>query len=361
MGVISLVYSVISFLLELWVFILFTGQVFFEILYKFLFPPELKSLDDEVILITGAASGIGRQVALQIAAKARVKLVLWDVDKNGNLDLAGDLKRIGVEAFPYHVDLTQRSQIIEAATKVRQDVGDVSMIINNAAVTYPQPFLESSRKPRNLELIFKTNVFAHQYIIGEFLPKMLENRKGHIVTVASVGSFSSTAFLADYVGSKHGVHGMIESLKDELARDPFQPDIKFTTAFPYFTKSNLSGYNNSTLVRRYPFSFPMLETSAVARYIVNGIRQNKEFVYCPGYFRVLAVVASLLPSKIVRAAKRLLTYEVELDRTYFESIATTPLPAPITPLPSPPPAPAKNGTLKHKPLVPPRVPVQPGS
>lgn len=172
------------------------------------------------------------------------------MDKNGNLDLAADLKRIGIDAYPYHVDLTQRSQIIEAAAKVRQEVGDVSMIINNAAVAYPQPFLESCRKPRNIELIFKTNVFAQQYIIGEFLPKMLENKKGHIVTVASVGSFSSTAYLADYVASKHGVQGMIEALKDELSKDPLQPDIKFTTAYPYFTKSDLSGYNNSSVVRR---------------------------------------------------------------------------------------------------------------
>ncbi|ODM93029.1 17-beta-hydroxysteroid dehydrogenase 13, partial [Orchesella cincta] len=361
MGIISLVYSVISFLLELWVFILFIGQVYFEIIYKFLFPPEPKSLDDEIILITGAASGIGRQIALQIAAKARVKLVLWDVDKNGTLDLAGDLKRIGVEAFTYHVDLTQRSQIIEAAAKVRQDVGDVSMIINNAGVAYPQPFLESSRKPRNLELIFKTNVFAHQYIIGEFLSRMLELRKGHIVTVASALSFSSTAYLADYIASKHGIHGMIETLKDELARDPFQPDIKFTTAFPYFTNTTITGYNNATLVRRYPFSFPMLETSAVARYIVDGIRTNKEFVYCPGYLRGFLILSSLLPTKIVRAAKRLFTYELEMDRTYFETIASTPIPAPNDPIPSPPPTPAKNGLAKHKPLVPPRVPVQPGS
>lgn len=51
MGVISLVYSVISFLLELWVFILFTGQVVFDMVYKFLFPPEPKNLDGEIILV----------------------------------------------------------------------------------------------------------------------------------------------------------------------------------------------------------------------------------------------------------------------------------------------------------------------
>lgn len=215
------------------------------------------------------------------------------------------------------MDLTQRSQIIEAAAKVRQEIGHVSMIINNAGVAYPQPFLESCRKPRNVELIFKTNVFAQQYILGEFLPKMLENRKGHVVTVASAGSFSSTAYLADYVASKHAIQGMIEGLKDELAKDPLQPDIKFTTAYPYFTQSNFSGYNNATLLRRqelsrrnmstfriapfsnngfiyfrYPFTFPMLESSTVARYIVDGILRNKEYVYAPGYFRFVAVLAA---------------------------------------------------------------------
>lgn len=188
-----------------------------------------------------------------MAAKSRPKLVLWDTDKNGNVDLADDLRRIGVEAHTYHVDLTQRSQIMEAADKVRQEVGDVTMIVNNAAVAYPQPYLESCRKPRNLELVFKTNVFAQQYVIGEFLPKMLERRKGHIVTVASVASFSSTAYMADYVASKHATQGMIEALKDELAKDPFQPEIHFTTAYPYFTKNNLNSYNNAALVRRYDY------------------------------------------------------------------------------------------------------------
>lgn len=51
MGFISLVYSVISFLVEIWVFILFTGQVYFDIIYKFIFPPEPKNLDGEIILV----------------------------------------------------------------------------------------------------------------------------------------------------------------------------------------------------------------------------------------------------------------------------------------------------------------------
>lgn len=52
---------------------------------------------------------------------------------------------LGIKSYPFHVDFSQKLQISEAAAKVREDVGDVTMIINNASVAYPQPFLESCR------------------------------------------------------------------------------------------------------------------------------------------------------------------------------------------------------------------------
>jgi short-subunit dehydrogenase len=86
---------------------------------------------------------------------------------------------------------------------------------------------------------FEVNLFAHFWIIREFLPAMIKQGRGHIVTTASLSSFLPCRDIAAYAASKHGVHGFIESLKQEIRLMPTQPKINFTTVYPIFVQTRL--------------------------------------------------------------------------------------------------------------------------
>lgn len=113
----------------------------------------------------------------------------------------------------------------------------MTIVINNAAIAPCHTFLNCT--PHLLEHVFKVNVLAQFWILQEFLPKMIEMKKGHVVTVCSFAGLKATPCMVPYNGSKAAVHGYVESLKLELRHHEDKPDIKFTTVFPSAVNTRL--------------------------------------------------------------------------------------------------------------------------
>lgn len=114
----SVVFLCLQLTFDLWVYYLYIVYSLLENFFRFFFPVRRKSLDDDIILVTGSAIGIGRAICLQLAAKTKAKLVLWDVKQEENAQLAEILRQFGTRAWAYHVDLSSRPQIESAAEKV---------------------------------------------------------------------------------------------------------------------------------------------------------------------------------------------------------------------------------------------------
>jgi all-trans-retinol dehydrogenase (NAD+) len=119
---------------------------------------------------------------------------------------------------------------------VKEDIGDVTILINNAGIAPIAEFLRTS--PETFDKTFQVNVLSHFYIIQEFLPRMIENHHGHIATVCSIGGLRPLAGSVPYHGTKYAVHGYIESLKLQLALLNCH-GIKFTTIYPYFVDTDM--------------------------------------------------------------------------------------------------------------------------
>lgn len=103
--------------------------------------PRLKCIDGELCLITGAGGALGRLFALEFA-KEGAHLVLWDCNTAANEQTAKLAREIGVQVHTYTVDLSKRQGIYEAADRVRAEVGEVSMVVNNAGVVAGRRLLE---------------------------------------------------------------------------------------------------------------------------------------------------------------------------------------------------------------------------
>ncbi|EDL20234.1 dehydrogenase/reductase (SDR family) member 8, isoform CRA_a [Mus musculus] len=185
-----------------------------ESLVKLFIPKKKKSVAGEIVLITGAGHGIGRLTAYEFA-KLNTKLVLWDINKNGIEETAAKCRKLGAQAHPFVVDCSQREEIYSAAKKVKEEVGDVSILVNNAGVVYTAD-LFATQDPQ-IEKTFEVNVLAHFWTTKAFLPVMMKNNHGHIVTVASAAGHTVVPFLLAYCSSKFAAVGFHRALTDELA------------------------------------------------------------------------------------------------------------------------------------------------
>ncbi|KAJ5605515.1 hypothetical protein N7510_008296 [Penicillium lagena] len=159
----------------------------------------------EIVLVTGGSSGIGKAIVRHFADKS-IKVVILDQH------LPELPPSIG--ATFYKVDITSSKEIGEAALKIRREVGEPTVLINNAGIGSSSSILEESDE--QTMRVLETNLLAHFKLVREFLPYMIEHNHGHVVTVASMASFASMVKNASYAASKAGVQAFHESLAQEV-------------------------------------------------------------------------------------------------------------------------------------------------
>ncbi|KAL4744888.1 hypothetical protein BDW72DRAFT_199172 [Aspergillus terricola var. indicus] len=110
----------------------------------------------------------------------------------------------------YQCDLASPAPIHETSAAIRSDLGNLSILINNAGVARPSTIIDETDE--FVERIFKVNIISHSILIKEFLPTMLKQQKGHIVSIASVGSYMSGPPLVNYCATKAAVLSLHEGL-----------------------------------------------------------------------------------------------------------------------------------------------------
>jgi len=172
-------------------------------------------LDGSTVLLTGASSGIGRQMALQLAT--RIKAIAIVARRRDKLDeLAAQLKQLN-PALVVHVmpcDLSHLDETARLADDVERTVGDVDVLINNAGVGDFAMYDLADWK-RTHELI-ELNVSSLAFLTHRFVRPMVARGRGGVLNVASVYGFSVTPGFAAYLASKHFVVGFTEALRLDL-------------------------------------------------------------------------------------------------------------------------------------------------
>jgi all-trans-retinol dehydrogenase (NAD+) len=143
----------------------------------------------------------------------------------------------GGSAFSYTVDLTSRQKIYEAARLVKDQIGSVSILINNAGIVSGSSILETPDE--KIIRTFDVNVLAHFWTIKSFMPDMIVNKKGHIVNIASLAGHSGTHKLVDYCSSKFAAVGLDEALKVELKVQGHSDYIITTVVCPYYISTGM--------------------------------------------------------------------------------------------------------------------------
>lgn len=122
--------------------------------------------------------------------------------------------RVADNAFFYEADITSSKSIKDIADKIRRDHGDPTVLINNAGLGFADTILDVPEE--RLRKTFEVNNISQFLMVKEFLPNMIRNNHGHIITIASMASFVTLGEMVDYGCTKAGVLAFHEGLAQEL-------------------------------------------------------------------------------------------------------------------------------------------------
>ena len=139
---------------------------FLRLGFLFFFPAHERSISGEVALVTGAGQGIGRALALDLAKKGAI-VICVDIRTDTNEETVRLVQQNSGVAFAFTCDVAEREQVEDLAIKVKSEVGDISILINNAGVLYCRPFLQHSA--RQIENVISTNLMGKQNLESPFL------------------------------------------------------------------------------------------------------------------------------------------------------------------------------------------------
>lgn len=245
-----------------------------------------KDITGDIVLVTGGGSGLGRLLCQKLSQRGAT-IVTWDINAAGNKETVELIKEAGGKAFGYIVDISDRHAVYKVADRVRADVGDVTILVNNAGIVTGHGILDS-KDTDNIKT-FQVNVFAHFWTIKAFLPAMISGRRGHIVSVASLAGYSGSPRLIDYSASKFAAVGLDESLRVEMFMQGHSDYIKTSSVCPYFIDTGMFAGVQSRLIA-------ILQPEHVAETAVQGILHNKEVILIPGWVWILMVLKSVMSS-----------------------------------------------------------------
>jgi NAD(P)-dependent dehydrogenase (short-subunit alcohol dehydrogenase family) len=275
--------------------------------------PSKSTLTDRVVLITGAASGIGAATALELVAQGGIP-VLVDCDAE---PLAQMAQRCGPQTLYWVADVTQLQAMQEVVDKTISKLGHIDIVFANAGVAAfgPVAYID----PEAWKRCFEVNVFGVFNTIRAALPAIMQQR-GYVLINASSSSFAHPPVMSAYAASKSAVEAMGNSLRIEMAAHGVGVGVVHAgwVRTPLVTEGAL----HPGFVRlRATMPGPMnSETSPeeTARVIVQGMLQRRRRIWVPAWLKILFALRALLHMPF--AERELLRAAPEIEKIYLEGL-----------------------------------------
>lgn len=244
------------------------------------------------VLITGAASGMGRLYAERAVTEGAKAVILWDKDAAALAVAAAELAekaRSQTRVAPYAVDIADLGAIAQSAQRVRIEVGDPDIVINNAGIIRGKYFWEHDNGD-DTRPTMQINALAPMYITREFLPSMIANgyREARIVNIASAAGMVSNPRMSVYAASKAALIGWSDSLRLELVRQD-HGNVRVTTVCPsYISTGMFAG-------ARGPLLTPVMTPEHVVDRVWKAMLAGKPMLMMPWTVGLSKALRGILP------------------------------------------------------------------
>lgn len=264
----------------------------------------MKSFRNKVAAITGAGSGIGRSLALQLARDGAA-LALSDVNAEGLAETVALCREEGVTVTEAVVDVAQRQQVYDWAAATVAAHGKVNLVFNNAGVALGAPI--SSMAEDDLKWIMDINFWGVVYGTQAFLPHLKASGEGHVINISSVFGIAAIPSQSAYNASKFAVRGFTEALRQELEIEG--APVSATTVHPGGIKTNIArsarfssqmkdflGVDEAAGKRGFERLFITTADKAAA-VILSGVKANRRRVLIGPDARAIDLMVRLMPER----------------------------------------------------------------
>ncbi|KAH8310762.1 hypothetical protein KR044_002916 [Drosophila immigrans] len=263
-----------------------------------------KGIVGEVAVVTGAAHGLGRAIALELA-KIGCHIAVVDIDIEGAEETVRKIHEISeVKAKAYKVNVASFGEVTDLRENVERDLGLVTILINNAGILLLRNSLNP--EPQDVQRMIDVNLTSHFWTKSVFLPTMKRLRRGYLVIVSSLaGTFWSTAskstlylfplsliaglfplaYNSSYSATKFGACGHMKAIRLELEIEK-QHDIHVSTVMPLFMDTN-DEVCDMAKVMKVNRLYPVIKGKAAARRIVEGMLAGEREIIIPSIFNIL--------------------------------------------------------------------------
>lgn len=244
---------------------------------------------NQVVLITGASSGIGQRLAVDLAARGAT-VVGCGRSRERLQETEQEMKRHSASSTVHVCDVSDPQQVKAMVEKVLAQFGRIDILINNAGFGFYKTLADSPLE--SIEAVLRTNFLGAVYSIKEALPFMIARRSGHIVNIASGAGKIGTPSMAAYCASKFAMIGLSESLYHELR--PLGIHVSVISPGPVRTKMQLLFDQLAAGV--WTPEFLILKTEEVSRAVIKAIEKKRFETVIPFWLAVVCRVKALCPA-----------------------------------------------------------------
>jgi short-subunit dehydrogenase len=246
-----------------------------------------------VAVVTGAASGIGRALAIELARR-QCSLALIDIDRDGLAGTSASLDPFAVNVSTHETDVADRAQVSAAREAIVARHRSVDLLVNNAGVAVAAPV--EALTLEDFRWLFGVNFWGAVHCCQAFLPDLRRRPKGAIVNVLSGFALAGFPTKAAYCSSKFALRGFSESLRTELVGSP----VTLTCAYPGAVATDIvrrsRTWNVGSRDREDEFLKKHgLPIETVARRIVDAVEREKPRVLIGATTRVVDLTSRILP------------------------------------------------------------------
>ena len=274
----------------------------------------MQSFKDKVAVITGAGSGMGRQLAINLA-KENCNVVICDINKKTIQETEDIIRKYNVSCTALNLDLREEKNIFTLLETTLKNFSKVDLLFNNAGVVAPSSFLNLSEK--DWDWCNDINFNALVKLTRIFLPHLMKNEEAALINTSSIFGIITTPNNTVYHSSKFAVRGFTESLAMELRDEKIQIhsvypghigtnivlDAKFDKDF-LSTNTNKAEDtdNNPVTIQEFGSTFrdTGMSPDKAAKIILKGVKKNKKRIFVGLDAKVMEIAQRITPSHFMK-------------------------------------------------------------
>lgn len=267
--------------------------------------------DDKIVIVTGAASGIGRALCAELARHAPRHLLLADINGDGLLTTRGLLPH--VDTTSHVVDVSSEHEVRDLFVEAVRRHGRIDVVFNNAGIAAGGEFQEYEFE--DWDRLLKINLWSIIYGCTFAYRQMLRQRDGHIVNTSSLGGLVPEPMAVAYATTKHAVVGLSTTLRAEARAHGIKVSVACPGVIrtPIFDAATYAGPVDPAKVKAATLEHGALPADVCARRIVSGVARNKPIILVRRLDHLLWLLYRTSPS----ALNPLNSYLASYFRTHF--------------------------------------------